>query len=320
MTTHPVKTAALPGDRPTRGLPTSDAAGAAQRIDWIRCIPFLLLHLACFGIFWVGWSPVAVFSALAMYLFHMFAITGFYHRYFSHRAFKTSRFFQFLMAFAGATSAQRGPLWWAGHHRLHHKHSDTPADSHSPRQLGFWRSHVGWFMTKAALATPQRYIRDWMLYPELRFLNRYDWIAPVILAAALFALGEFLRLAAPGLGTSGWQMFIWGFVISTIVVYHVTYTINSLAHQVGSQRFDTNDDSRNNFALAILTLGEGWHNNHHYYPASARQGFRWWEVDLTYYGLRALGCLGLIWDLRPVPPHIMRGGDRRTARRAGSDS
>jgi stearoyl-CoA desaturase (delta-9 desaturase) len=255
-----------------------------------------------------------------MYLFHMFAITGFYHRYFSHRAFKTSRVFQFLMGFAGATSAQRGPLWWAGHHRLHHKHSDTPEDSHSPRQLGFWMSHVGWFMTKEAYATPERYIRDWKRYPELRFLNRYDWIAPVTLAAALFGFGELLRVFAPGLGTTGWQMLVWGFVISTIVVYHVTYTINSLAHQIGRQRYDTGDDSRNNFVLAILTLGEGWHNNHHYYPAAARQGFRWWEVDITYYGLKLLAGLGLIWDLRPVPAHVVRGGDRRAAGGRGEQS
>jgi stearoyl-CoA desaturase (delta-9 desaturase) len=278
-----------------------------HQIDWIRCLPFIGLHIACVAVIWVGWSWIAVAVAFAMYLFHMFAITGFYHRYFSHRAFKTSRLFQFMMAFAGATSAQRGPLWWAGHHRLHHKHSDTPADSHSPRQDGFWMSHVGWFMTKEAYATPEKYTRDWRRFAELRFINRFDWLPPAVLAASLYGLGLLLQHLAPGLGTTGWQMLVWGFVISTIVVYHVTYTINSVAHQVGSQRYDTGDDSRNNFFLAILTLGEGWHNNHHYYPASARQGFRWWEVDLTFYGLRVLSWVGLIWDLRPVPAHVVAG-------------
>ena len=208
------------------------------------------------------------------------------------------------MALAGASSAQRGPLWWAAHHRLHHKHSDTPEDSHSPRQLGFLMSHVGWFMTKGAYKTPGRYARDWARFPELRFLNRHDWIAPVALAAALFGLGELLGWLAPALGTNGWQMFLWGFVISTVVVYHVTYTINSLAHTVGSQPYDTGDDSRNNFFLALITLGEGWHNNHHHYPAAARQGFRWWEIDLTYYALLGMERLGIIWDLRDAPERV----------------
>jgi stearoyl-CoA desaturase (delta-9 desaturase) len=292
----------------TAGDAASALADGHDAIDWTRCIPFFLLHVACLSVFLVGFSWIALGTAVAMYLVHMFAITGFYHRYFSHRAFKTSRVFQFVMAFVGATSVQRGPLWWAAHHRHHHNHSDEAMDTHSPRQRGFWMSHCGWFLTKGAYSTPLKYVRDWMQYPELRFINRFDFIAPVALAVGLFGLGELLHIAAPGLGTNGWQLFVWGFVFSTVVVYHATYTINSLAHRIGGQRYDTGDDSRNNFILALITLGEGWHNNHHYYPASARQGFYWWEIDLTYYGLWLLSKTGLIWNLRPVSQRALREG------------
>lgn len=275
------------------------------QIAWMRCVPFFLLHLACVLVFVVGWSPVAVLTCVAMYIFHMFVITAFYHRYFSHRAFKTSRVFQFLGALAATSSAQRGPLWWAAHHRHHHLHSDDEHDTHSPSRRGLLMSHVGWFMTKGAFRTPERLIRDWIRYPELRFVNRFDWLSPVLLAFLLFGFGALLEEYAPSLGTNAWQMFVWGFVVSTVVVYHATYTINSLSHRYGSARFDTGDDSRNNFWLALLTMGEGWHNNHHFYPAAARQGFKWWEIDMTYYGLVLLSKVGLIWDLRGVPGRVM---------------
>ncbi|MCA9323446.1 MAG: acyl-CoA desaturase, partial [Planctomycetes bacterium] len=240
----------------------------------------------------------------------MFAITGFYHRYFSHRAFKTSRVFQGVMAVVGASAAQRGPLWWAAHHRGHHRHSDQPEDLHSPRQHGLLWSHMGWFMTRESFATRIDRVRDFAGFPELRFLDRFDMVAPAILAGLLYAFGSLLAGVAPGAGTSGAQMLVWG-LISTIVLYHATYTINSLAHRFGTRRFDTRDTSRNNFWLAFLTLGEGWHNNHHHHPASARQGFRWWEVDVAYYLLRILAWLGLVWDLKPVPDHLRR--DQRGA-------
>ncbi len=279
-------------------------------IDWFRTTPFILMHIGCLAVFLVGFSWFALWTCVAMYLFHMFAITAFYHRYFSHRAFRTSRWFQFLMALAATSSAQRGPLWWAAHHRLHHKHSDTHADLHSPRLRGLLMSHVGWFMTKGAYQTPERYARDWSRFPELKFINAYDWLAPVSIAFLLYGVGELLRYVAPSLGTTGWQLFVWGFVVSTVVTYHATYTINSLAHRYGAQVYDTGDDSRNSFVLALITLGEGWHNNHHYYPAAARQGFRWWEIDPTYYGLRVMEKLGLIWDLRRVPKRVI---DERNA-------
>ena len=279
-------------------------------IDWLRVLPFLALHLAVESVFWVGVSPIAIVAAVLMYAIRMFAITGFYHRYFSHRTFKTSRWLQFVFAFIAATAAQRGPLWWASHHRHHHRHSDTAEDAHSAAR-GFWWSHLGWFLDGANFNARHELVADLSRYPELRFLDRYDFVAPILAALGLFALGAWLESAMPELHTSGEQMLAWGFVVSTLVLYHATFTINSLAHRIGSRRYATLDSSRNNAWLALLTFGEGWHNNHHHFPGSARQGFYWWEVDLTWYGLKLLSWLGLIWDMKPVPTRI------RAARREG---
>jgi stearoyl-CoA desaturase (delta-9 desaturase) len=275
-----------------------------DHIDLGRIIPFIGMHLACLLAFWVGISAVAVITGAALYVLRMFAITGFYHRYFSHRAFSTSRVAQFLFAALGAMAVQRGPLWWAAHHRHHHAHSDQPQDAHSPRQHGFLWSHMGWFLARGNYRIDTRRIRDLEQYPELRWLDRYDIAMPVLLAIGLFVTGMLLHRFAPQLGTDGGQMLVWGFFISTVVCYHATYTINSLSHVFGRQRYRTPDDSRNNIWLALLTLGEGWHNNHHHYPKSARQGFYWWEIDLTYYALRILAWLGVIWDLQPVPANV----------------
>lgn len=268
--------------------------------DWTRIIPFFLLHVACLGVIWVGISTAAVLTAIGLYLIRMFAITAFYHRYFSHRSYRTSRVFQFLMAALACSAGQRGPLWWAGHHRWHHIHSDKDQDLHSPSFRGFVKSHMGWFLTKSAFATPKKYVRDWYQFPELRLINRLDWFPFILLGFVVYLFGVFLNVYFPAWGTNGPQMLVWGFFISTVVLYHATYTINSLAHRFGKRRFATDDDSRNNLALAILTLGEGWHNNHHHYPASARQGFFWWEIDMTYYVLKAMSLFGLIWNLKPV--------------------
>ena len=221
-----------------------------------------------------------------------FRSTAFYHRYFSHRAFKTSRWFQFVGHFLGNAAAQRGPLWWAAHHREHHRHSDREGDVHSPHVHGFLWSHMGWFMEGSNFSKDRTGIRDLTKYPELRFLDRYDLVAPVVLALGMFFWGATLERWSPQLGTNGWQMLVWGFLVSTVILYHVTYAINSLAHVFGSQRFPTADHSRNNLWLALITFGEGWHNNHHYYPSAARQGFYWWEIDVTYYILRAPGEVG----------------------------
>jgi stearoyl-CoA desaturase (delta-9 desaturase) len=290
-----------------------DRAIADDRIDWLRVLPFVGLHLACLGVIWVGVSTTAVVVAIALYALRMFAITAFYHRYFSHRTFSASRPMQFVFALLGASAVQRGPLWWASQHRHHHAHADDEQDAHSPKRHGFAWAHLGWFLTRAHFRTRTELVADWMRYPELRFLDRFDALVPLLLAASLFALGEALAAFAPELGTNGPQLLVWGFAISTVVLYHATFTVNSLAHTVGTRRYATRDDSRNNGWLALLTFGEGWHNNHHHYPGSARQGFYWWEIDLTYYGLRAMAALGLVSKLKPVPAAIREA--RRIDRR-----
>ncbi len=282
----------------------SGVAGEGEHIDWLRAAPFVFLHAACLSVFWVGTSPVALEVAAGLYVIRMFALTGFYHRYFSHRAFRTSRAVQFFFAVLGASCVQRGPLWWAAHHRTHHRHADTTLDPHSPTLSGFLWSHAGWFLTPRAFRTDWTRIPDLRRYPELRWLDRFDIAVPLGLAAALFGLGAALHHGAPSLGTNGWQMLVWGFFVSTVALFHATVTINSLAHRFGRRRFATRDESRNNLWLALLTFGEGWHNNHHFYPGSVRQGFRWWEIDLTWYGLRLLAALGLVWGLRPVPAWV----------------
>jgi stearoyl-CoA desaturase (delta-9 desaturase) len=269
----------------------------ARHIDWLRVLPFLAIHAGCLGVFWAGPSAELVALAAALFALRMFAVTAFYHRYFSHRAFRTSRAMQFLFAVLGASAVQRGPLWWASHHRHHHAHADRPADAHSARQHGFAWSHAGWFLSPANFATRHDLVADLARFPELRLLDRYDALVPALLAAGLYAAG-------------GLPYLVWGFCVSTVALWHATFTINSLAHRYGRRRYATRDDSRNNLWLALLTFGEGWHNNHHHYPGAARQGFYWWEVDLAWYGLKLLAALGLVRDLRAVPAAV------RDARRA----
>ena len=289
------------------GIDTFASGGFQKTVDWPRIIPFVVLHLACLGVLWVGWSPVAVWTSLFLYLVRMFAITGFYHRYFSHKAFKVGRGWQFVFAVLGNASAQRGPLWWAGHHRHHHRFVDTEKDVHSPSQHGFWWSHMGWLTSRANFATPYRYVKEWTRFPELVWLNRFDTVVPVSLVSGLYLIGALLERVAPHLGTSGGQMVVWGFFISTVVLFHATCTINSLDHMFGTRRFDTPDTSRNNAILALITLGEGWHNNHHHYAVSASQGIRWWEIDITYMLLKVMARVGIVRDLRALPERLRSG-------------
>lgn len=277
-----------------------------DKVDWQRTVPFIILHLGCLAVFWVGISPVAVIAAVVLYVIRMFAITGFYHRYFSHRTYKTSRTFQFILALIGNSSMQRGSLWWAATHRHHHKHSDEEEDVHSPRISGFWWSHIGWLTSKKNFPTNYKAIPDLVKFPELVWLNRYDQIVPLAYGALMLTIGWTLETFAPSLGTTMWQFFIWTFFISTTFLLHGTLFINSLAHVWGKQSFETEDDSRNNFFLALITLGEGWHNNHHRYPHATRQGFLPHQIDPTYYLLKLLSKFNLVWDLRPVPDAVMK--------------
>jgi stearoyl-CoA desaturase (delta-9 desaturase) len=277
-----------------------------RRIDWLRVAPFLALHAGCLLVLWVGWSWTALMFAAGFYALRMFAITAFYHRYFSHRAFRTSRAMQLFFAVLGATAVQRGPLWWAAHHRAHHRYSDAPGDVHSPSREGFLWSHVGWILARVNFRTRLELVPDLARYPELCLLDRFDSLVPLMMIPCLYGLGE--ALAAGGLGDGGLQLLVWGFAISTVALHHLTFSVNSVAHRFGSRRFATRDSSRNNFLLSLFTLGEGWHNNHHHYPNAARQGFYWWEIDVSYYVLRLLAAVGLVWGLRPVPERVLTGG------------
>ncbi|MBA3661267.1 MAG: acyl-CoA desaturase [Gammaproteobacteria bacterium] len=276
-----------------------------DRIDWLRSVPFILLNLSCLLVLWVGVSYVAVGVALALYFIRIFSIGAFYHRYFSHKTYQTNRFWQFVFACIAGSCVQRGPLWWAAHHRQHHMCADEPEDAHSPVQHGFWWSHMGWFMSKKYYNYNPERVRDLARFPELVFLDRFDAFIPALLFISLWAVGSFLHNFFPDLGTTGGQMIVWGFCISTIALFHTTVSINSLSHVFGKKRFKTKDNSRNNLFLALMTLGEGWHNNHHHYPAAARQGFMWWEIDITYYILKLFEKMGIIWDVRNVPKSVL---------------
>jgi len=255
-------------------------------------VPFWSVHVvAVVGAIAVGWSWAAFAWLAGSYAVRMFAITAGYHRYFAHRTFKTGRVFQFVLAVLAMSSAQQGVLWWAAHHRKHHKHSDEPADVHSPRRRGFWWAHVLWILSPRSQGTDYDRVRDLARFPELRWLNRHDLLVAVAWGFAIYFVG-------------GWTALFWGHFVSLVAVWHVTFCINSLAHVWGSRRYATTDDSRNNALLAVLTLGEGWHNNHHHYQRSARQGFYWWEIDATYYVLKLLEKLRIVSGVEGVPRHV----------------
>lgn len=267
-----------------------------KRISWVTSMPFLLVHaVALIAPFLVPFAWKWVALALVLYVVRMFGITAGYHRYFSHRAYKTSRTFQFVLALLGTFSLQKGVLWWAANHRHHHRFSDEPEDIHSPKQSGFWWSHVGWILAPDFNATRWENIKDFAKYPELRWLNQHFLLPQIAYAVAMFALG-------------GWSGLVWGFFVSTVFLWHGVFTINSLSHVFGRRRFNTTDTSKNNWLLALVTLGEGWHNNHHFYQSTANQGFYWWEIDLSYYTLRALSWCGVVWDLRTPPAHVLANG------------
>ncbi|KIG15923.1 Fatty acid desaturase [Enhygromyxa salina] len=271
---------------------------------WIGGLPFIALHFVPLLALLPGVHvrPIDWVVCGALYVIRMFGVTGVYHRYFSHRTYKTSRWFQFVLALLAMSSAQKGVLWWAAHHRHHHKHSDGPLDIHSPVQKGFWYAHVGWIFDGTE-ATDYAKIKDFARYPELMFLNKFWWIPPTLLG-----VGVWLAL--------GWSGLLIGFALSTVLLWHGTYTINSLTHVFGKRVYETTDDSRNSFILALITLGEGWHNNHHYYQASTRQGFHWWQLDITYAMLRVLSMVGLIWDIREPPAAVVAGTWRPNKRAA----
>ncbi len=262
-------------------------------IIYPSAIPFVLVHLACFGAIWSGVTWPVIILCITLYWVRIFAIGAGYHRLFSHRAFKTSRAFQLVLAIVAQSTTQKSVLWWAAKHRHHHLHSDTELDVHSPRHNGFLYSHLGWIFARRHDGFDESTVADLMRYPELRWLHKYPLVPPAVLALLCFLI-------------AGWSGLFVGFFWSTVLVYHATFCINSLAHVSGSKRYVTGDDSRNNWLLAIFTMGEGWHNNHHAFQSSVRQGFRWWEVDGTFYILTALSWVGVVWDMRSPPEQILR--------------
>ena len=285
-----------------------------SRFDFINSIPFILVHLMCFAVIWTGISCTAALVCLFLYVIRMFAITAFYHRYFSHRSYKTTRTMQFVMAIMGSAAVQKGALWWAAHHRHHHRHSDTENDIHSPGFQGIWRAHVGWITARQWSETNFDDIKDFSKYPELMFLNRYYMIVPALLGCSCFAFGAFLEVYFPWLNTGAMQMLVCGFFISTVLLYHGTFCINSMSHLWGRKRYVTGDESRNSLILALITLGEGWHNNHHFYPGAERQGHYWWEIDVSHYGLVIMSWFGLVWDLHSPPAEVLKAGQLKAVR------
>ena len=276
---------ALPKNAPKLPEPTPVDEAALDRLNWVTSAPFILTHVLCLGAFFMGFHWQYAVLALVSYYVRIFGVTAGYHRYFSHRAYKTNRVFQFMLAFLAQTSIQKGVLWWAANHRHHHKYSDQAEDIHSPTLKGFWHSHMTWILSERYEKTDFNRIKDFARFPELRWLNTYHLVPALSVFAVLFALG-------------GLPWLMWGGIIPTVLAWHGTFTINSLSHIFGSRRYITTDTSRNNLLLALLTCGEGWHNNHHYYQNTANQGWFWWEIDLTFYGLKVLSWLGVVSDLR----------------------
>lgn len=275
-----------------------------SRLNWRREFDYLLLHLSPLLILWTGATLFDWLLCIGLYFFRMFFITAGYHRYFSHKTFKTSRFFQFILAWFAQSSLQKGALWWASNHRVHHKHSDKPKDPHSSKLYGFWYAHMGWIMAPEFKMTQYALIRDFTKYKELIWLNRHHWLPGLALMVTVYFLGNMVNGNGLFDWTAGLSTVTCGFLLSTVLLYHGTFTINSLMHRIGRRRYKTDDDSKNSFWLALITMGEGWHNNHHFFQAAARQGFFWWEIDITYYVIKTLSWLGIVWDIRHVPKQV----------------
>lgn len=288
-------------------------AADLDRVDPRICVPLLAVHAACLAAPLTGVSAPALAACAALFVLRAFGLTAGYHRLLAHHAFRTSRAGRFALAWLGASAAQLGPLWWVGHHRLHHRHADTERDVHPPGLRGLWWAHMGWLLCRRHARTPLEQVPDLARFPELRWLDRWHAVPPLICAALLYATGSLLERRAPQLGADGAQLVAWGFFVSTTLLYHVTFAVNSLGHSVGRQRFPGRDQSRNHALLALLTLGDGWHNNHHRHPRWARHGLAPAEPDATYAVLRGLAALGVVWDLRGPATSATRQAPRQAS-------
>lgn len=268
-------------------------------------IPMLFMHTtAVVLVIKTGFSWVALGVCVFLYFARMFGITGGFHRYFAHRSYKTSRFFQFVLAWLGTSATQLGPLWWAGHHRDHHKFSDTDKDVHSPVKRGFWWAHIGWLWSDKFNETKLENMKDFEKYPEILWINKYYFVPPVVLAVSMYYLGVWLGNVRPEWGTNGLQMLAWGFFLSTVILYHGTFLVNSATHIFGKKVYPTPDESRNSMIIALITMGEGWHNNHHFFPSNESQGLEWWQIDMSHYIIKGLSKVGIVWDIMRIPHEL----------------
>ncbi len=243
---------------------------------------------AILTVFMVSPTRESVTVLVVLYVVRMFGITAGFHRYFAHKSFKTTRAFQFILALLGTLALQKGPLWWARTHRLHHLYSDTEKDPHSPIAFSWFYAHLGW-ISSGDTPEMQKLPTDLAKFWELRVLDRFHALPGILLAVACYFYDGLA-----GLG--------WAFCFSTFLLYHTTFMVNSVCHIWGTRPYDTPDRSRNNALVAILTMGEGWHNNHHHEQACVRQGRKWWQIDVTYYLLRVLALFRIVWAIRE-PKH-----------------
>jgi stearoyl-CoA desaturase (delta-9 desaturase) len=270
---------------------------------WVVAAVMVTFHLGALGAFFTGVSAATLWVAGALYLIRGLGITAGFHRLLAHRSFKTSRSMQFLMALAGSLAVQGGPLWWVAHHRAHHRHTDEADDVHSPLTRGFWQAHLGWMMSREAFRENGANARDLHRFPELKWLQRHYVTLILAQAAGLYALGAALAAWVPAWGTSGPQMLVWGLFVGTVLTWHVTFAVNSVCHIWGRRPYATGDASTNHPLVGVLAYGEGWHNNHHQYPFSARHGLEWWQLDLTWLLLQGLEKLGLVSELKLPQAH-----------------
>jgi stearoyl-CoA desaturase (delta-9 desaturase) len=301
---------------PSTGIQTAESVKVIK-------LRLLLLHLGALGVFFVPFTPGLAVAAAVGYFVRVFAWEGGSHRYFAHKAFKTSRAFQCVLALLSAAAGVRGPLWWATHHRLHHRKADTPEDPNTPLYRGFWYAYVGWLFEKKNADSDLDSAPDLACYPELVFINRFHYFAPLVLLVLIYLVGQHSTLfGASGLGLSA---VAWVFFLSTALSMQALFSVGSLGHGIqpgllNHRRFDTRDTSTNLGLMSILTMGASWHNNHHRCAVAARSGFYWWQVDLTYRVLQVMSLVGLVWDLRQPPERILREGRKRHADGASSQA
>ncbi|MFZ0661689.1 MAG: fatty acid desaturase [Acidobacteriaceae bacterium] len=294
--------ASVPDTLATEALQADSRAlvqGRARHFNWLLAIWLAVFHIgAIAAFFFFSWSALAVASVLWV-LGQNVGIAISYHRQLTHRGFVTPRWVEYAMALCATLALQGGPIYWVAVHRLHHQLTDRPGDPHSPHD-GKWWSHMGWLLqgtlrNRNTLLT--RYAPDLSRDSFYRWLSRYHWLPVTALGVGLFLIG-------------GWPWLLWGIFLRVTLGMHVTWLVNSATHIWGSRRFETHDDSRNSWWVALLTGGEGWHNNHHALPVSTSHGMAWYELDFNYWCIRLLGFLGLakrikVQDAKAGPARIL---------------